>query len=168
VILRDESGPINATSQDGEIRYIVGPGCQLLAGRAILQGRADHSGVVITNSANRQTQTNPEGYFFIVAEGDLSLTFPGYLSGQADQQMGSQIQTPEGAVIELGGLDLLAGDVNDDGQIDILDLAYIAGHYQSNDPAADLNNDGLVDILDLAMVAGNYQQQGPLTGWQKE
>jgi hypothetical protein len=66
----------------------------------------------------------------------------------------------------LGAIIILAGDVNGDSLVDILDLAYLAQRYQSSDLTADLNADGLVDILDLALVAGNYQRQGPLTTWQ--
>jgi hypothetical protein len=69
-------------------------------------------------------------------------------------------------MVSLGTITLLAGDVNADNVIDILDLASLATHYLSNDATADLNGDGVVDILDLALAAQNYQQQGPLTNWQ--
>jgi YVTN family beta-propeller protein len=52
-------------------------------------------------------------------------------------------------------------DVNADGQVDILDLAYIAGRYDSQDASADLNQDGLVDILDLVQAAGQYGRRLP-------
>ncbi|MDX1524525.1 MAG: dockerin type I domain-containing protein, partial [Anaerolineae bacterium] len=66
----------------------------------------------------------------------------------------------------LGEITLLAGDVNGDNIIDIVDLAYIAQHYRSADPSADFNADGKVSIIDLALAAGNYQQKGPLTAWR--
>jgi len=57
--------------------------------------------------------------------------------------------------------EILLSDVNDDGLVDIFDLAFLAARYDSNDPAADLNQDGVVDILDLALMAGHYGQKLP-------
>ncbi|MCL4302205.1 MAG: SBBP repeat-containing protein [Anaerolineae bacterium] len=54
-------------------------------------------------------------------------------------------------------------DVTGDGQVNILDLTFIAAHYGSNDPAADLNADGRVNILDLVLVAGGYGQKEGIT-----
>jgi hypothetical protein len=51
----------------------------------------------------------------------------------------------------------LYGDVNGDSIINILDLAFVASHYGSDDSVADLNSDGRVDIVDLAIIAGNYR-----------
>jgi YVTN family beta-propeller protein len=51
-----------------------------------------------------------------------------------------------------------SGDVTGDGQVDILDLAFIAARFKSTDPTADVNGDGQVDILDLATAAQNYGQ----------
>jgi hypothetical protein len=100
-----------------------------------------------------------------LAEDRLSLTFPGYLSGQADLRRLDAAHA-EGQANILGTLDILAGDVNGDQRIDVLDMAYVAGRYLSTDPTADLNADGIVNILDMALVAGNYQHRGPLTTWQ--
>jgi len=47
--------------------------------------------------------------------------------------------------------------------VNILDLAFIAGRYGSNDPTADLNGDGKVDIVDLVIVADKYDRQGAVT-----
>jgi secreted trypsin-like serine protease len=63
---------------------------------------------------------------------------------------------PAQPVLAQGGS---SGDVNGDGRVDILDLAFIATHYGSADPAADTNGDGIVNVLDLAIVAGHYNQQ---------
>ena len=52
-------------------------------------------------------------------------------------------------------------DVNSDGVINILDLAWVAARFGSNDPTADLNGDGVVDMLDLSAVARDYGQHLP-------
>jgi hypothetical protein len=127
-------------------------------GTVNLQGRADHSGVTVSAPSGQQTWSYPTGLFAIPPADPLSFTFPGYLS--------AQLTLPQGTAASLTPLTLLAGDVNGDSAINILDLAYLAQHYQSADPVADLNADGIVNILDLALVAGNYQQQGPLTTWK--
>lgn len=56
----------------------------------------------------------------------------------------------------------ILGDVNNDGHVDIKDMAIIILAYGSNsgspnwNSAADLNQDGTVDIRDLGIVARNY------------
>ncbi len=46
-------------------------------------------------------------------------------------------------------------DVNDDGEVDILDLVAIAANFkQTGENDADVNGDGVVNILDLVQVAG--------------
>ncbi|MBE7556123.1 MAG: SBBP repeat-containing protein [Anaerolineales bacterium] len=60
-------------------------------------------------------------------------------------------------------VDQTSRDVTGDGQVNILDLTFIAAHYGSNDPAADINADGRVNILDLVLVAGGYGQEEGIT-----
>ncbi len=50
------------------------------------------------------------------------------------------------------------------GVIDIMALAYVAGYYGTNNPAADVNGDGLVDIKDLAILGSNYNRTAPEAG----
>jgi hypothetical protein len=52
----------------------------------------------------------------------------------------------------------LGGDVNADAKIDILDIAYIGARFEGQDALADLNQDGQVNILDLVLAATNYGQ----------
>jgi hypothetical protein len=56
----------------------------------------------------------------------------------------------------------IAGDMNRDGKVDLIDLVILAQAYLSKtggprwDPRADANRDGAVDLLDLVILAQNY------------
>ncbi len=55
----------------------------------------------------------------------------------------------------------LAGDVNSDGQVNVLDLILVAsnfGEQPPSNPLADTNKDGAVNILDLVFVAEHLSQ----------
>lgn len=52
----------------------------------------------------------------------------------------------------------LASDVNEDGVINILDLVFVASHFDKmqvadQSPNPDINGDGIVNILDLTLIA---------------
>lgn len=49
-------------------------------------------------------------------------------------------------------------DVNKDGNVNILDLTFVASHFGSENapPEADVNGDGSINILDLTLVAGHF------------
>jgi hypothetical protein len=166
VILVNNTGQsIPFTAQNGQLE--VSPNCAGIGGVLTLQGRTHHSGIVVAASGGQQTQTQPDGSFTMPTADNLKFSFPGYLSAQADvQAFLAQNQSTTGQAVNLGSLTLLAGDLNADNRIDILDLASIARVYGSEDALADLNADGTVNILDLVLAAGNYGQQGPLTDWR--
>lgn len=140
-----------------------------LSGTVLLQGRTDHSGTgiylsntpcassvtgepaTVTNAAGRFEITPSSGQAFLC----LQAVQPAYLIGQKD--------APQG---ELGTLTLPGGDVVQDAVINILDLAFMAIHYRSDNPAADVNADGIVDIFDLTIAASNYNLRGPVANWE--
>lgn len=140
-----------------------------LSGTVLLQGRTDHSGTGIylsdTPCASSVTGepaavTDTEGHFEVIPSSEqgflcLQAVQPAYLIGQKD--------APQG---ELGTLTLPGGDVVQDAVINILDLAFMAVHYRSNDPTADVNADGIVDIFDLTIAASNYNLRGPVANWE--
>lgn len=61
----------------------------------------------------------------------------------------------------------LLGDVNEDGVVDLHDLAIVAAAYGSTpgdpnwNPDADVNKDGVVGLLDFQIVASEYGQTSP-------
>jgi len=129
-------------------------------GIVTLQGRTDYSGVEIFLSeslcatamfAEPTTMTDSSGKFQVtttdITYQCIQVAHPGYLGQQ------QPITTPD-----IAPLQLLAGDVNNDGVINILDIAILAGNYETDNPQADINGDGIVDILDIVHAAGNYQR----------
>jgi len=48
------------------------------------------------------------------------------------------------------------GDLNNDGQVNVLDLSILLSNYGSSNQAADINKDGTVNILDLSILLTNY------------
>lgn len=160
-LVGDNSQVIAGSAENGSIE--VRPGCQgPIVGVILLQGRQQHGGVVVRNDQGQEVQTGADGSFAISSGGNLNASFPGYLSGLAAVDSS---QAAGQAPVDLGQITLPAGDTNGDNVINIFDLAYLAGRYESNDGTADLNGDGTVNILDLALAAGNYEQQGPLSNW---
>ncbi|HLO13130.1 MAG TPA: S8 family serine peptidase [Pseudoneobacillus sp.] len=64
---------------------------------------------------------------------------------------------------------MLAGNLNNDNKINLLDLAIVSRHYGMENPTVelgDINQDGVIDILDLSYVTTNYGQDNENnSGW---
>ena len=62
----------------------------------------------------------------------------------------------------------LGGDANQDGSVDVSDLAILAANYGRTTTgwwrAADFNDDGVVNVLDLAILAATL----PANQWRAE
>jgi len=134
----------------------------------ILQGRADHSGVVVTSASGAQATTDASGKFAVGGGEPVTARFTGFLSAMAAPGTAAAHATATGdtSANSVGTITLLAGDLNQDDVINIFDLAIIASALDTTDPKADLNMDGVVNILDVALIAGNFGQQGPRTDWK--
>jgi hypothetical protein len=134
-----------------------------LSGKVALQGRTTFEGTQIAVQpfvspiAPQSTNTAADGTFGLSTTQPCTVTarHVGFLSTQwvVDQPGASQWILPEAT--------LLGGDVNGDGRIDILDIAYIGARFEGQDALADLNQDGTVNILDLVLAASNFGQTAP-------
>nr|WP_270049657.1 dockerin type I domain-containing protein [Thalassolituus pacificus] len=66
---------------------------------------------------------------------------------------------------DFGQIELLAGDINQDGAIDIADFTFLSGRYgtqqgeESYVQAADLNKDTVINVQDLAILASHFGSQ---------
>jgi len=106
---------------------------------------------------------NPDGTFrFDVAAGTYTIvaTANGFLRIQGS------ITLAEGDARAMPVITLLAGDIDDNNEIDQFDAMTIGVSYNTNFPdGADLNNDGIINILDLELLARNYRKTGPVV-WE--
>jgi len=134
-----------------------------IVGYAHMQGRTDHSGIDVEVSGPivADVVTAADGKYEIntVPAGRYQLLFehPMYLAAQltnCDTGSGTEFRPPT--------VTLLAGDLNKDQRIDILDLTRCAGVFGTADPGADINGDGVVDLFDLVLIGINFGRTGPV------
>jgi hypothetical protein len=138
----------------------------IVRGQVYLQGRTAFAGTQIIaeptlGSGVAVTATTlADGSFALNTTVPCTLTtqHAGYLS------TGWTIAGPGNGERVLNPVTLLAGDINSDREIDILDLAYIGAHFAGSDTRADLNQDGEVDILDLVLIAANFGKRSDAPG----
>ena len=142
----------------------VAPPLPGLGGQVRLGGRLDHGGVTVqvTGVATATGTTNSRGDFRLdgLAPGLVTVTLrkTGWLCVTREASL------TWGQVAALPPVELVAGDVNGDDDINIFDLVRVAFHYDdpaSADPVADLNGNGTIDLGDLVLVAGNYGKDCP-------
>ena len=106
---------------------------------------------------------NPDGSFSLTAPaGNYTVTAvaSGFLGAQGSVTLigGSTTTKPS--------ITLLAGDIDNNNVIDQFDALTIGMSYNTSTPAAaDLNNDGNINVLDLELLAQNYRETGPLV-WE--
>lgn len=93
---------------------------------------------------------------------EITIDVPGHLDSVLTTKLGKESNG------ELVGESLrvypdfsYAGDVNDDGMIDIMDVMRIVAHYGKENKKADLNRDGIVDETDIRYIEQNFMRVGP-------
>lgn len=146
--------PVNKA--DGQVTVTSTQAQATFAGRAFLEGRTAHSGIQVQLSGGPSTTTTTDGSYSLSASpGPYTLTFshPAYLSHSV------QVTGSAGVTEAVPDVTLRGGDVNGDGEIDILDLVAVGAQFGSTSPSpptVDINGDGRVDILDVVLVAKNF------------
>jgi hypothetical protein len=128
-----------------------------------IPGVTDLSGVeVVLTIDGRQvtviTDENGRFEFDGLRDGDFTIS----LASENYVQSCQVANVTEGGAVDLGSIELLAGDINADGSIDIADFTFMAARYRSNqgdadyDVRADLNKDGTINIQDLAILGSHF------------
>lgn len=77
----------------------------------------------------------------------------------------SDVAHTDDALTTLQDVTLLAGDIDDSGEIDVTDAVAIGLAFNTTDAVSDLNGDGIVDVLDLILMAVNYGQTSDGNPW---
>ena len=137
-----------------------------MVGNVKVEGRAgdNQAGHNIDDGGGLFTSTDTNGDFFFenIEFGLYTLTAnsPGFLAATCtDLNHESDLTILENAT-------LLAGDIDDNGQIDITDAVAIGAVFGSTaGEVADLNLDGVVDVLDLILMAANFGQTSAGNPW---
>lgn len=155
-LVNPHAGVIPTGRQNGQVTVTSTPTQATLVGEVRLEGRTDHSGTVVQLDGGPTAVTSADGrYAFTTAGGPHTLAFshPAYLAAS------QAVQAVVGSTVTVPTVTLLGGDVNGDGQVNILDLSAVAANFGSgapNPPTTDVNGDGQVDILDLVLVGKNF------------
>jgi hypothetical protein len=145
---------IPAEASGGQVTVTTGQAT--LAGKVLLEGRANHSGTEVRLGSQTTTSTADGSYSMLTAAGTYTLTF----SHAAYLSQSVVVTGVAGTTTTVPEVTLLGGDVNGDATIDILDLVAIGAQFGSHSPdpaTADVNGDGVVDIIDIVLVAKNFQ-----------
>jgi hypothetical protein len=156
--------PVGGT--DGHTLSITSPAPveALVLGQVTLQSRAadnNDGAVVVIQGTGLSAMTDGVGNFLFesVAPGtyDFAADATGYLPAQC---VGKTIAAPQTTLLPV---ELVAGDVNDDGAINTIDAVAIGLAFGNRDanPTADLNDDGAVNVLDLILMAANFEAVSP-------
>lgn len=102
-----------------------------------------------------------------------SFSFSGLRAGDftVDFQSEGYVQSCMSATLDgagnhdFGQIELLAGDINQDGAIDIADFTFLSGRYGTQQgeenyvATADLNKDTVINVQDLAILASHFGSQ---------
>jgi hypothetical protein len=160
-VANGNGGSIPASVEDG-VLTIECP--TTLGGYAYLESRSDHSGIAVAlEGTGLATWTDASGaYLFAdVPAGTYTVTLAheDFLTTQVQG-----VTVLEGQDNALCPYRLLAGDMNNDGVIDILDLTFCASQFGTAAPEADVNADGVVNIYDLVLVGKNFKLSSPQPG----
>lgn len=140
-----------------------------ISGSVTRMGTSDATGITVLLTKPDGTvisaNLSPIGEFsfpdLVPGTYQIIATASGYVPRQA------QVIVEMGIPVSLPPTQLVAGDTNDDGRIDIADAALVASNFDANGvvtPTVDLNRDGRIDILDLAQIGASFGLVGP-TGW---
>jgi hypothetical protein len=151
--------PVSGT--DGHSLSIISqaPETASLLGQVTLEGRAadnNDGAMVVVDGSILSAVTDGAGNFLFtgLAAGTYNFTADaaGYLPARCTSKT---VVAPQTVLLPV---ELIAGDVNDDGLIDITDAVAIGTAFDNPaaNPAADLNGDGVVNILDLILMAANF------------
>ncbi len=142
------------------------------SGVVLLEARDDHSGTNVVAQAG-DCAGAVAGVDTTDANGDFTLTVePGQTYCLTAWPLDARFLTAHilwdapAQADPIPPTTLPLGDVNEDGTIDVLDLSFVGGRYDCDDPVcdepADLDEDGFVCDSDLAIIDANFGLAEPV------
>ncbi|MBN1640434.1 MAG: hypothetical protein JXA09_04290 [Anaerolineae bacterium] len=146
--------PLSVNMADGQVTVTTSQAT--LKGRVLLEGRTDHSGTAVQLEGGPLAYTNASGEYTLA---HTAGTYTIHFSHASYLAQSTTATGVAGSTVTLPTVTLLGGDVNGDGEIDILDLVAVGAQFGSTSPSppeADINADGVVDIVDIVLVAKNF------------
>jgi hypothetical protein len=139
-------------------------------GAAVYQGSKEATGITVQllaadGSVVNEQAVSGDGQFSFsnVAAGSyvVSASGAGHLTTTYNVTV---TDDPQGVTV--GTLTLKAGDIDDNGTIDLTDAGFIGANFNQPVPpapeAADLNRDGTVNVRDLVLLGSNFGMTGPV------
>lgn len=140
-----------------------------VVGQAAYQNRPDDAGITVklvgpNETAFMELVTGPDGTYAFpdIAVGEYVVQFH---APQHIPVVGSVVITNADETVEFQG-ELRAGDVDDNGLIDIQDVTLVGANFGltviPEIGNVDLNADGQINISDLALVGGNLDLESPV------
>jgi hypothetical protein len=146
------------------------PGPGDITGNVKVQARADdnqadHEVKAIGDLGSELTDLTDENGTFLIKDApadtyDVIANSPGFLKATC-----ADVVHTADALTTLEDVTLLAGDIDDSGEIDITDASAIGVAFGTADEVADLNDDGSVNILDLILMGANFGQTSDANPW---
>ncbi|WP_045521339.1 S8 family serine peptidase [Neobacillus niacini] len=125
---------------------------------------------VIDDQMNEYTSViaHPNGFFEVLnlplsdKPFTVEMAVPSHFTTKAIFTIGKQ--TENGVLGEaklIGGISIIAGDVNNDNVIDVMDAINMKENWGTNNRNTDINFDGTTDAKDFAFVEANYLMSNP-------
>ncbi len=155
--------PLQSNSISIQIDDGIHGGSSIISGTISIPGQTDNSGVtvsIIINDREIQATTDASGAFSFEALREGSFT----VHVVHDQFVAAcnTLELTEGGVLESISIDMIPGDINSDGIIDIGDFTFLSGRFGLDsssidyDNKADLNDDDIINILDLTLLGSHF------------
>ncbi len=133
---------------------------EIIDWNAVIEGELDDIHKRLLTLDAKEVETEDDGTYEIeLSPGiyDILVDKPGYLD-----QIYIEIEVNAGEIVDLGYVELLAGDITKDGKIEIEDVGLLMNVYGIDDTSADyemkydFNDDQRVEIEDIGLLMNNY------------
>jgi hypothetical protein len=128
---------------------------QVIAGKTVTVNLYDSTDALVAS-----TTADEQGLFTITASAGtytVGASALGFLAAEGPATIAADETSTKATVT------LLAGDIDGNNVIDQFDAMTIGMSYNGSSPeAADLNDDGNINVLDLELLAANYRATGPI------